>query len=170
MKIQLSFLLCNRWLLTFILLASIIQTTFAVDPIKEDPKFKVIAERFQTDFGATIKLAQSKDDVVATNYDVRVLEPAQLENAIKVLTWLETEYKRFPAGFFKSMARRISYWPMLMFLKHGKGQGFPIRQLRFRKNEAIQFWLRCQVLSPRLRSSLPRVVFIIRCLLICLMI
>jgi len=164
MKIQLSFLLRNRWLLTSILLASISQYLFAVDPIKDDPKFKAIAERFQTDFGATIKLAQSKDDVVATNYDVRILEPAQLENAIKVLTWLETQ------DSLKSMARRISYWRMLMFLKHGKGRGFPIRQLPSRKNEAIQFWLRCQVLSPRLQSSLLKVVFIIRYLPICLMI
>ena len=79
-------LLCNRWLLTFTLFTAIIRIAFAVDPIKEDPKFKAIAERFQTDFGATIKLAQSKDGVVATNYDVRVLDPVQLENAIKVLT------------------------------------------------------------------------------------
>ncbi len=71
MKIHLSFLLCYRWLLASVLLTAIIQSAFAVDPIKEDPKFKAIAERFQTDFGATIKLAQSKDDVVATNYEVR---------------------------------------------------------------------------------------------------
>ena len=108
MKIQLSFLFRNRWLFTSVLFASIIHSAFAVDPIKEDPKFKAIAERFQTDFGATIKLAQSKDDVEATNYEVRILEPAQLENAIKVLTWLETEYKRFPCLLYTSPSPRDS--------------------------------------------------------------
>jgi len=125
MKIHLSFLLCNRWLLTFTLFAAIIQTTFAVDPIKEDPKFKAIVERFQTDFGATIKLAQSKDDVVATNYEVRVLEPAQLENAIKVLTWLETEYKRFPAGFFKKHGSKNLVLANAYVSKTWKGPGVP---------------------------------------------
>jgi len=125
MKIHLSFLLCNRWLLTFTLFAAIIQSAFAVDPIKEDPKFKAIAERFQTDFGATIKLAQSKDDVVATNYDVRVLEPAQLENAIKVLTWLETEYKRFPSGFFKKHGSKNLVLANAYVSKTWKGPGVP---------------------------------------------
>jgi len=125
MKIQLSFLLRNRWLLTSILLASISQYLFAVDPIKDDPKFKAIAERFQTDFGATIKLAQSKDDVVATNYDVRILEPAQLENAIKVLTWLETEYKRFPAGFFKKHGSKNLVLANAYVSKTWKGPGVP---------------------------------------------
>jgi len=125
MKIQLSFLLRNRWLLTSILLASISQYLFAVDPIKDDPKFKAIAERFQTDFGATIKLAQSKDDVVATNYEVRVLEPAQLENAIKVLTWLETEYKRFPAGFFKKHGSKNLVLANAYVSKTWKGPGVP---------------------------------------------
>ena len=125
MKIHLSFLLCNRWLLTFTLFAAIIQTAFAVDPIKEDPKFKAIVERFQTDFGATIKLAQSKDDVVATNYEVRVLEPAQLENAIKVLTWLETEYKRFPSGFFKKHGSKNLVLANAYVSKTWKGPGVP---------------------------------------------
>jgi len=125
MKIHLSFLLCNRWLLTFTLFAAIIQTAFAVDPIKEDPKFKAIVERFQTDFGATIKLAQSKDDVVATNYDVRVLDPAQLENAIKVLTWLETEYKRFPSGFFKKHGSKNLVLANAYVSKTWKGPGVP---------------------------------------------
>lgn len=125
MKIQLSFLLRNRWLLTSILLASISQYLFAVDPIKDDPKFKAIVERFQTDFGATIKLAQSKDDVVATNYEVRVLEPAQLENAIKVLTWLETEYKRFPAGFFKKHGSKNLVLANAYVSKTWKGPGIP---------------------------------------------
>ncbi len=125
MKIHLSFLLCNRWLLTFTLFAAIIQSAFAVDPIKEDPKFKAIAERFQTDFGATIKLAQSKDGVVATNYDVRVLDPAQLENAIKVLTWLETEYKRFPSGFFKKHGSKNLVLANAYVSKTWKGPGVP---------------------------------------------
>jgi hypothetical protein len=125
MKIQLSFLLCNRWLLTSILLASISQYVFAVDPIKDDPKFKAIVERFQTDFGATIKLAQSKDDVVAANYEVRILEPAQLENAIKVLTWLETEYKRFPAGFFKKHGSKNLVLANSYVSKTWKGPGVP---------------------------------------------
>ncbi len=125
MKIHLSFLLCNRWLLTFTLFAAIIQTAFAVDPIKEDPKFKAIVERFQTDFGATIKLAQSKDGVVATNYDVRVLDPAQLENAIKVLTWLETEYKRFPSGFFKKHGSKNLVLANAYVSKTWKGPGVP---------------------------------------------
>lgn len=148
MKIQLSFLLCNRWLLTFILLASIIQTTFAVDPIKEDPKFKVIAERFQTDFGATIKLAQSKDDVVATNYDVRVLEPAQLENAIKVLTWLETEYKRFPAGFFKKHGSKNLVLANAYVSKHGKGQGSLFANYDFGKTKQFNFGYGAKYFHP----------------------
>ncbi|MCY2942857.1 MAG: hypothetical protein NTV50_14475, partial [Planctomycetota bacterium] len=125
MKIQLSFLFRNRWLFTSVLFASIIHSAFAVDPIKEDPKFKAIAERFQTDFGATIKLVQSKDDVVGTNYEVRVLEPAQLENAIKVLTWLETEYKRFPAGFFKKHGSKNLVLANSYVSKTWKGSGVP---------------------------------------------
>ena len=125
MKIHLSFLLCYRWLLASVLLTAIIQSAFAVDPIKEDPKFKAIAERFQTDFGATIKLAQSKDDVVATNYEIRILEPAQIENAIKVLTWLETEYKRFPAGFFKKHGSKNLVLANAYVSKTWKGPGVP---------------------------------------------
>ena len=125
MKIHVSFLLCYRWLLASVLLTAIIQTAFAVDPIKDDPKFKAIVERFQTDFGATIKLAQSKDDVVATNYEVRVLEPAQLENAIKVLIWLETEYKRFPAGFFKKHGSKNLVLANSYVSKTWKGPGVP---------------------------------------------
>jgi len=125
MIIQLFFLFCNRWLLASVLLTAIIQTALAVEPIKEDPKFKAIVERFQTDFGATIKLAQSKDDVVATNYDVRILEPAQLENVIKVLTWLETEYKRFPAGFFKKHGSKNLVLANYYVSKTWKGSGVP---------------------------------------------
>ena len=58
-------------------------------------------KRFQTDFGVTIQLARGDEAVTAQSYDVTTLKAEHLTNALSVLTWVEAELKRYPAGFVK---------------------------------------------------------------------
>jgi len=74
---------------------------FAVETIERDSNFAAVALRFQADFGLTLKLARVDDPVVAKNHAVTVLKPEHLENALQILTWVEAELKRYPAGFVK---------------------------------------------------------------------
>jgi len=69
--------------------------------IDQNQKFAPVVQRFQTDFGVTINLAPFDDPVVAKNHVVTALKTEQLDNALQILTWVEAELKRYPAGFLK---------------------------------------------------------------------
>ena len=69
--------------------------------IEQDPKFAAAVQRFQTSFGATLKLACSDDAVFAKNYIVTALKPKHFDNTLQILTWMESELNRYPAGFVK---------------------------------------------------------------------
>ena len=70
-------------------------------PIEQNPDFSEAVKRFQTDFGVTIQLARGDEAVTAQSYDVTTLKAEHLTNALSVLTWVEAELKRYPAGFVK---------------------------------------------------------------------
>lgn len=70
-------------------------------PIEDNPEFSAVFQRFQNDFGVSIKLARGDESVTAKNYDVTTLKAEHMENALSVLTWAEAELRRYPAGFVK---------------------------------------------------------------------
>ncbi len=76
-------------------------SAFAVEAIEQDAKFTAVAQRFQNDFGLSLKLAQADDPVFAKNHVVSPLKPEHLDHALQILTWVEAELKRYPAGFVK---------------------------------------------------------------------
>ncbi len=69
--------------------------------IEQDPKFVAAVQRFQTGFGATLKLACADDSVFAKNYVVTALKPKHFDNTLQILTWMESELNRYPVGFVK---------------------------------------------------------------------
>ncbi len=73
----------------------------ATGPIDKDANFSAVAQRFQADFGLSLKLAQANDPVFAKNYVVTALKPEHLDHALQILTWMEAELKRYPSGFVK---------------------------------------------------------------------
>jgi hypothetical protein len=106
MKTTISLSSCAGLLLTSVLLAGLSQRALAAAPIEENQKYAALVERFQTDFGMTIKLARPNDALIATSYDMKPLLLEHLDNTLKVLTWIETEFKRYPAGFIKHYGSR----------------------------------------------------------------
>ena len=70
-------------------------------PIERDPKFTAVVQRFQTDFGIALKLARNDEPLVAKGHVVTALKPEHLDNTLQILTWVEAELKRYPAGFVK---------------------------------------------------------------------
>ena len=74
---------------------------FAVEAIEQDTKFAEVAQRFQTDFGLSLKLAKVDDSVFAKNYVVTKLKQEHSDNTLQILTWVESELERYPAGFLK---------------------------------------------------------------------
>lgn len=88
---------------SFILVFWLVLTSLsiAVEAIEEDPKFTTVMQRFQTDFGLSLKLAQIDDGLFAKNYVVSPLKLKHLDHALQILTWMEAELKRYPAGFVK---------------------------------------------------------------------
>ncbi|WP_461783941.1 hypothetical protein [Prosthecobacter sp.] len=76
-------------------------SAFAGEAIEQDSKFMEVAQRFQTDFGLSLKRASIDDPVFAKNYNVTALKPEHHDNALQILTWVETELKRYPAEFIQ---------------------------------------------------------------------
>ena len=76
-------------------------SAFAGEAIEQDSKFMEVAQRFQTDFGLSLKRASVDDPVFAKNYNVTALKPEHHDNALQILTWVETELKRYPAEFIQ---------------------------------------------------------------------
>jgi hypothetical protein len=76
-------------------------TGSATGGIEQDPKFTAVEQRFQADFGLALKLARTDDLVFAKNFAVTSLKPEHLDNELQILTWIESELKRYPAGFLK---------------------------------------------------------------------
>jgi hypothetical protein len=76
-------------------------SVFAVEAIEQDANFTAMAQRFQANFGLSLKLAQVDDAVFAKNYVVTALKTEHLDNALQILTWMEAELKRYPSGFVK---------------------------------------------------------------------
>ncbi len=69
--------------------------------IEQNPQFTAVAQRFQAGFGLPLKLAVSDDPVFGKQHVVTALKPEHLGNALQILTWMEAELKRYPAGFVK---------------------------------------------------------------------
>lgn len=92
-----------RFQTSLVLAAALILATsaFAVEAIERDPKFTSVAQRFRGDFGISLKLARADDPMVAKSHVVTALKPELLDNALQILTWVEAELKRYPAGFVK---------------------------------------------------------------------
>ena len=88
---------------SFFLAAALMLATsaFAVETIDQDPKFIEVAQRFQTGFGLSVKLAKVDDPVFAKNQVVTAVKPEHLDHALQILTWVEAELKRYPAGFIQ---------------------------------------------------------------------
>ena len=87
-----------------IALASVLMfvtSALAVEAIEQDPRFIPVAQHLQSDFGLSLKLAQVDDTVFAKNHVVSPLKPEHLDHALQILTWMEAELKRYPAGFVK---------------------------------------------------------------------
>ena len=74
---------------------------FAIEVIEQDAKITTVAQRFQTEFGISLKMAKVDDPVFAKNQVVTALKPEHLDHALQILTWMEAELKRYPAGFVK---------------------------------------------------------------------
>ncbi len=94
-------MLCSK--ITFFLAAVqlITVSAFAGEAIEQDPKFIEVAQRFQTEFGLSLKLAPVDDPVFAKNYVVTTLKPEHHDHTLQILTWMEAELKRYPSGFVK---------------------------------------------------------------------
>ena len=69
--------------------------------VEQNPEFSAVVQRFQTDFGIAIQLARGDEAVTAKSHDVTTLKAEHLANALSVLTWVEAELRRYPAGFVK---------------------------------------------------------------------
>lgn len=81
---MLRFHLCLA-LVSLLLLTSL---SLAVEAIEQDSKFTAVAQRFQADFGLSLKLAQVDDPSFAKNYVVTALKPEHLDHALQILTWM----------------------------------------------------------------------------------
>ena len=68
---------------------------------EQDPKFVAAIQRFQTGFGTTLKLARAADVVFDKKFVVTALQPEHFDNTLQILTWVESELKRYPAGFLR---------------------------------------------------------------------
>jgi hypothetical protein len=79
----------------------LVASALAAEAVEQDGKFVEVAQRFQTGFGLSVKLAKVDDPVFAKNQVVTVLKPEQLDHALQILTWVEAELKRYPAGFIQ---------------------------------------------------------------------
>ncbi len=73
----------------------------AAAPIEQDPRFIAVAQRFQTSLGISVQPAPVGDAVVARIYNVTPLQAEHLDNVVQILTWVEYELKRYPAGFLQ---------------------------------------------------------------------
>jgi hypothetical protein len=79
----------------------LIPSAFALEAIGREPKFIEFAQRFQTGFGLSVKLAKIDDPVFAKNQVVTAVKPEHLDHALQILTWVEAELQRYPAGFIQ---------------------------------------------------------------------
>jgi hypothetical protein len=78
-----------------------VTSALAVEAFEQAPKFNSVAQRLQSDFGLSLKLAQIDDSLFAKNYVVSPLKVEHLDHALQILSWMEAELKRYPAGFVK---------------------------------------------------------------------
>ena len=113
------------WILTTVLLAAWSQQAFAAEQIEENQKYMAFVERFQADFGVTIKLARNDDSGAVANYELSPLMLEHLENALQVLTWVEAEFKRYPTGFIQKHGSQNLVLANAYVSKTWKGTGVP---------------------------------------------
>ena len=97
-------------------------SAFGVEAIKKDAKFTTVAQRFQTDFGLSLKLAQVDDGLFAKNHVVSALKPEHLDHALQILTWMEAELRRYPTGFVKKHSPKNLVLANTCISKTAKGQ------------------------------------------------
>jgi hypothetical protein len=112
-RFQTSFLLAATLMLTV--------SAFPAEAIEQEPKFIEFAQRFQADFGLSLKLACVDDPVVARQHVVTVLETTHLANALQILSWVEAELKRYPAGFLKNHGTKNLVLANAFISKSAKG-------------------------------------------------
>ncbi len=111
------------WLLAWFLLSTLSRPALAVDSLEEIPKFIAVAQRFQDNFGIALKVWSSRDSSVGASYQVTALKPEHLENVLQVLTWVDVELKRYPAGFLKTHGSRNLVLANAYIPKNAKGLG-----------------------------------------------
>lgn len=116
-------ILMFRFKTSFFLAATLMLTVsaFAGEAIEQEPKFIEVAQRFQIDFGLSLKLARVDDPLVAKQHVVTVLKTAHLDNALQILTWVEAELKRYPAGFVKKHGSKNLFLANAYISKSAKG-------------------------------------------------
>jgi len=79
-------LVMHRFKIPLILAAAVMLafSAFALEAIEHDPKFTTVAQRFQADFGVSLKLAQVDDAFFAKNHVVSPLKPEHLDYALQI--------------------------------------------------------------------------------------
>jgi hypothetical protein len=97
-------------------------SAFADEGVEQAPKFVEVARRFRIDFGLSLKLARIDDPVVAENHVVTVLTAEHLDHALQILTWVEAELKRYPAGFIQKHGSKNLVLANAYISKTAKGQ------------------------------------------------
>ncbi len=123
LKIQKSLSCWASWLLALLFLTVLSRPAFAGDSPEESPKFIAVAQRFQNNFGIALKVWHSNDSSVGASYQVTALKPEHLENVLQVLTWVDVELKRYPAGFLKTHGSRNLVLANAYIPKNAKGSG-----------------------------------------------
>ena len=123
MKIPRSLSSEAGWILALFLLTLLGRPARAGDSLEENPKYVATAQRFQADFGVSLKVWHSGDSSLATDYQVTALTSEHLENVLQVLTWIDVELKRYPAGFLKRHGSRYLVLANAYIPKTWKGPG-----------------------------------------------
>ena len=77
-----------------------VRTTAEV-PVERNPELIAASERLQASFGIGLKLGLGKDPQLAKAYDVTPMRAEHVANALSMLAWIDSELKKYPAGFLK---------------------------------------------------------------------
>ncbi|WP_309717921.1 hypothetical protein [Armatimonas sp.] len=122
-KVQRALAAAMGWLLPLLLLMVLSRPALARDSLEESPKFIAVAQQFQNNFGIALKVWSSRDASVGASYQVTALKLEHLENVLQVLTWVDTELKRYPVGFLKTHGSRNLVLASAYVAKNGNGSG-----------------------------------------------
>lgn len=73
----------------------------AAEPIPAGQQLADLKGRFKAQYDIQIRSAQSDDKALSASFDVTPVTDANLTGTLKVLEWVEDEFKRYPVGFLK---------------------------------------------------------------------